>query len=439
MSNNFKKFANSFQAIARLQLEGIRCLMKHLGNPQESLKFIHIAGTNGKGSVCNFLQCIFSDAGYRTGRYTSPNLISVCERISVDGTLISESAINRILSTVEGAAKKVQEETGDFPTQFEIWTAAAFCYFKEQCCDIVILETGLGGTRDATNVIPPPLASVITSIDIDHVEYLGDTIEKIAKEKAGIIKSPLSSQKSGLTVSAMQSPDAEKVLEITCKEKNNRLIFANKPQLKTTKGFREIFDYTTSDGTEFNDTECGIPGLYQPENAAVAIETAHMLGISPDFIQSGIKRATNPGRFEILSQNPTVIYDGAHNINGMTALAKSLNRYFPQWTGATFIMAFMGDKDISGELQILKNSGLLNNAEIFVTKVKDNPRAADIDFVCKCASVANVDAKPYADLKCAYLDAVRLGKPVIICGSLYLYKDLDEALKNIYETKPLAN
>ena len=176
MDNNFKKFANSFQAVARLRLEGISCLMKYLGNPQNNLKFIHIAGTNGKGSVCNFLQCIYTDAGYRTGRYTSPNLVSVCERISVDGVLISDEDINRILSTVEDAARKVETELGDLPTQFEIWTAAAFCYFKEQNCDMVILETGLGGTRDATNVIAAPVCSVITSIDIDHTEYLGDRL-----------------------------------------------------------------------------------------------------------------------------------------------------------------------------------------------------------------------------------------------------------------------
>lgn len=428
MSNNFNKFANSFQAIARLRLEGISCLMKHLGNPQNNLKFIHIAGTNGKGSVCNFLQCIFSDAGFRTGRYTSPNLVSVCERISVDGVLIPDEDINRILSVVEDAARKVKDETGDLPTQFEIWTAAAFCYFKEQKCDMVILETGLGGTRDATNVIPPPVASVITSIDIDHTEYLGNTIEQIAGEKAGIIKAP-DDRGVGLTVSAPQQPEAEKVLARVCGEQNNRLIFANQPVSKNTVYFHEIFDYTASDGKVFENTECGIPGFYQPQNAAVAIETAHALKIHEKHIKSGIKAAKNPGRFEILSRDPIVIYDGAHNKNGMTALAKCLNRYFPIWQGAVFIMAFMGDKDISGELEILKNCGLLDNSEIFAVKVKNNPRAAETSTVCEYAKDLGIDATPYPDLKSAYTDALASGKPVILCGSLYLYKDLDEVLK----------
>lgn len=430
MNNDFKKFANSFQAIARLQLEGITCLMKHLGDPQKDLKFIHVAGTNGKGSVCSFLQCIFTHAGYRTGRYTSPNLISVCERIAVDGVLISEDDINRILGRVEDAAKAVKAEIGDFPTQFEIWTAAAFCYFKEQSCDLVILETGLGGTRDATNVIPPPLASVITSIGIDHVEYLGDTIEKIAGEKAGIIKAP-DRRELGLTVSAPQQKAAQAVLEAVCRDRHNKLILVKTPSIKSTESFHEIFDYTASDKTELTGISCGISGFYQPENACIAIETALALGIDKEHIKSGIKAAKNPARFEILSENPTVIYDGAHNKNGMTALAKCLCRYFPQWNGAAFIMAFMGDKDISGELEILKNFGLLKNSEIFVVKVKNNPRAAEPQAVCACAKALGINAAPFDNLKKAYLTAISSGKPTILCGSLYLYKDLDEILKSL--------
>ncbi len=424
MNSSFIKFANSFQAVARLQLEGITCLMKHLGNPQNDLKFVHVAGTNGKGSVCNFLQNIFSDAGYRTGRYTSPNLISVCERISVDGELIPQEDIDRLMKTVENAAKAVEAEIGDFPTQFEIWTAAAFCYFKEKACDMVVLETGLGGARDATNVILPPVASVITTIDIDHVEYLGNDIVKIAEAKAGIIKKGCS-----LTVSAIQRKAAEEVLRNTCSEKESRLVIANKPESKGVCEFCEVFDYTATDGTVFHGMECGIPGAYQPENACLAIETAHSLGIDERFIRSGIKKAKNPGRFEIIQKNPVVIYDGAHNKNGMTALAMCLNRYFTNWQGATFVMAFMGDKDITGELEILRDSGLLEKSEIYVVKVKDNPRAAEVETVCGYAEAVGAKAVPFADLKNAYQLALRKGKPVILCGSLYLYKDFDEVLK----------
>ena len=371
------------------------------------------------------MQSIFTESGKRTGRYTSPNLISVCERISVDGVLISEDDINRIMKDVEVAAKAVEDEIGDFPTQFEIWTAAAFCYFKEQKCDIVVLETGLGGARDATNVILPPVASVITTIDIDHIEYLGDRLEGIAEAKAGIIK-----KGCDLTVSAIQQRDAAKVIENACAERENQLIYAGKPESKGVRDFCEVFDYVAKDGAEFVDVECGIPGAYQPENACIAIETANALGIDGDCIKSGIKKAKNPGRFEIIQKNPVVIYDGAHNKNGMTALVRCLGRYFSDWCGATFIMAFMGDKDISGEFEILKQGGFFENSQIFAVKVKNNPRAAEAEDVCRIAEGCGVDAVAFGDLKDAYIKALEIGKPVIICGSLYLYKDFDEVLKN---------
>ena len=221
------------------------------------------------------------------------------------------------------------------------------------------------------------------------------------------------------------------MMKNTCKARKNRLVFVDKPVNKGTCDFCEVFDYTATDGTAFLDIECGIPGAYQPDNACIAIETAHNLGIEDVFIRSGIKKAKNPGRFEIIQKNPTVIYDGAHNKNGMTALAKCLCRYFSDWQGATFVMAFMGDKDISGEFEILKDNGLLKNSEIFAVKVKDNPRAAEVDAVCDVAKNAGIEAVPFAELKDAYIEALKIGKPVVICGSLYLYKDFDEVLRSL--------
>ncbi len=429
-NDSFNKFANSFQAIARLRLESIECLLKHLGNPQNDLKFIHIAGTNGKGSVCSFLQNIFSDAGYRTGKYTSPNLISVCERISIDGKLISDKELETVLAKVEIGVKEVINELGDSPTQFEIWTAAAFLYFKNKNCDIVILETGLGGTRDATNIIPPPLASVITRLDLDHTEYLGDTIEAIAAEKAGIIKKKCGQEES-ICVTSPQSDEALSVLKRVCAEKNNRLIVANTPDIIGAKDFCESFNYTTKcTETKIDTIRCGISGFYQPENAALAAECATALGILPQFIKSGIAKAKNPGRFEIISKKPLVIYDGAHNKNGVVALISSLKRYFPCWDGATFVMAFMGDKDINGTFTELKNSGLMDSSKIFAVQVKNNPRAATAEHICENAGELGLEAVPFKSLKNAYHTAVKIGKPVILCGSLYLYKDFYEVFNN---------
>ncbi|MBQ2931902.1 MAG: bifunctional folylpolyglutamate synthase/dihydrofolate synthase [Clostridia bacterium] len=430
-SSDFSRFANSFQAIARLRLESIECLLNHLGNPQNDLKFVHIAGTNGKGSVCSFLQCIFTDAGLKTGKYTSPNLISVCERISVDGVLITDTQLESALKIVEKAVESVIQELGDSPTQFEIWTAAAFLFFKEQKCDIVVLETGLGGAQDATNIIPPPLASVITRIDLDHTEYLGDTIEKIAAEKAGIIKAPTDGT-AGLCITAWQSSEVLSVLSSVCREKNNTFIISNTPKNCVSDGFSEVFDYTTSDKkTDINKIRCGISGFYQPENAGLAAECAYQLRIPVEYIRSGIKRAKNPARFEVVSQNPLVIYDGAHNKNGMSALVSCLERYFADWQGATFITAFMGDKDIRSAFEVLQTSGFLKKSKVFAVSVKDNPRAATPEKVCEIAAAANISAIPYKTLAQAYLDALKEKKPIILCGSLYLYKDFDEVLKNI--------
>lgn len=426
MSDSFIRFANSFQAIARLGLESIENLLSHLGNPQNDLKFIHIAGTNGKGSVCAFLQNIFTHAGYRTGKYTSPNLISVCERISIDGENISEDDLHNVMSAVENGAKKTLLELGDSPTQFELWTAAAFCYFKKQNCDIVILETGLGGTQDATNIIPPPLASVITRIDLDHTEYLGNTLSEVASQKGGIIKKPLADNKTGLTISAPQYPEAEKVLQAMCNEHNNRLIISDIPDSQGINGCNELFSYK---GIE--NMCCGIAGYHQLENAAVAIETAIALGVSTGHIKYGIEVASNPARFEILQKNPHVIYDGAHNRNGMHSLAVSLKRYFPSWTGAIFITAFMGDKDIDGVFEELETSGLSKGSQLYAVKVKDNPRAAEAITVCKIAEKHGFSSIPFESIKAAYENAISHDKLIVICGSLYLYKDLKEEISHI--------
>ncbi len=423
--NSFKSYANSFQAIARLRLESIECLLNHLGNPQNDLKFIHIAGTNGKGSVCSFLQCIFQDAGYLTGKYTSPNLISVCERISVDGKDIPQNELDELLAEVEKGVRLVEKDLGDAPTQFEIWTAAAFLYFKAKKCDIVILETGLGGTRDATNIIPPPLASVICRLDLDHTEYLGNTIQEIAGEKAGIIKNHTDG-KEGLCVSARQYPEAAEVLKDACDERNNRFVQAGEVKLLGNDGFYENFDYVSANGAVIRDIHCGISGFYQPENAAIAAETALCLGIAPEFIKSGIARAKNPARFEIISHNPTVIYDGAHNKNGICALVTCLKRYFPDWQGAGFVMAFMGDKDIDGAFEELKKSGLMERSKVYAVQVKDNPRAAFPEDICKVAKAHGIEAVPFDTLKQAYDTALSENPLTILCGSLYLYKDFDE-------------
>lgn len=408
--NDFKKYANSFQAIAHLELEGIRTLLDFLEHPEKDLQFIHVAGTNGKGSVCAFLQNIFTAAGKRCGKYISPNLVSVCERISINGENISEEEMDALLDTVEAASEKVKLKTGDAPTQFEIWTAAAFCYFKKKNCDVVILETGLGGTRDATNVIGTPLASVITRIAADHTEYLGDTLEEIAAEKAGIIK------KGGITVTCPQGDEIEEVLKRVCREKENPLVICNAPTIHTPTGMNEVISYKG-----LKNIKIGISGMHQTENACIAAETALALGIDEKNIALGLANAKNPGRFEALRDG--LIFDGAHNPNGMTALVQSLKRYYPDKT-PTFIMAMMADKDISKTAEIIANA--YEQAKIFTVAVEGNPRSDTAEGLAKRLKACMLNAEGCCDIETALKKAE--SDLTVVCGSLYLYKDISRVL-----------
>lgn len=412
---NFVNYANSFQAIARLELQSIKLLLDYLDHPEKDLKFIHVAGTNGKGSVCAFLQEIFTHSGYRTGKYISPNMISVCERISVDGEEIEEKELEEILNRVQNASKKVQKELGGMPTQFEIWTAAAFCYFKEKECDMVILETGLGGMRDATNVIGAPSASVITRIALDHVEYLGNTLSEVASQKAGIIKKHPDGE-WGITVTTDQDADVIKELEKVCDEKKNKLFVTSTPKIHSPKGICEVFSYG-----EYENVVCNIPGLHQVENACIAIETAKRLKISREHIIYGIENAKNIGRFELIKDEPRVLFDGAHNPNGMKSLMVGLKRYFPDIV-PVFIMASMADKDISGVLEEIREN--YENPDIFTVAVEDNPRSATADMLAEKIKSAGLFAEPCKTIKLALDRAEKKGELIVICGSLYLYKDL---------------
>ncbi len=408
--SNFLKFANSFQAVARLGLNSITALTEILGNPQNDLKFIHIAGTNGKGSVCAFLQNILTCAGYKTGKYTSPNMISVCERINIDGKDISEEDMKRLMETVKLAAEKVKENLGEMPTPFEIWTAAAFCYFKEQKCDYVILETGLGGTRDATNVIPAPEIAVITRIALDHTEYLGSTLSAVAGEKAGIIKS------GSKVITINQADEVTSVLKSVCCEKGCPLVIT---ESAIPRGFDRI--YETFSYKNIENITLGLGGFAQIENASLAIETALALKIPEDFIRNGIKIAKHMGRLEIVKENPITLYDGAHNNNGMNALMTSLKRYFPR-ENPTFVMGVMQDKSYGEMLDIMKENGYNN---LRTVKVLDNPRAESAENLAKVAKEKGFNATAYKKIEDALSDLSGL---TVICGSLYLYKDLSQII-----------
>ncbi|MBQ3037624.1 MAG: hypothetical protein IJD30_00445, partial [Clostridia bacterium] len=355
--------------------------------------------------------CILSDAGYKTGKYTSPNMLKVNERINIDGVDISDIDLENTLSDVSDAAKKLDK----MPTQFEIWTAAAFCYFKERNCDFVVLETGLGGEHDATNVIKNPVITVITRIAVDHTEYLGNTISDIARAKAGIIKPSIY---GGCTVTLNQPTDVDKILKDTALKYSNEYIVTKPHNLHPFISDFEVFDY---DG--LSNIKMQLLGAHQAENASLAIECARKLKIDNKYILSGIERAKNIGRFDLISKNPDILFDGAHNKNGMSALSENLLRCFPD-RKINYIMGFMKDKDIDGAISQLKNNG--NNSVVYTVTVKDNPRAISSVELSKKLAQHGFDVISCTSVREALEQSIKTDALTVICGSLYLYKDLFE-------------
>ena len=342
-----------------LGLESMRELLHRLGDPQNELKFIHISGTNGKGSVLAYLSTILSGAGYRTGRYISPTLFSYRERIQVDGEYIEKESL-------ASAAEDMQKAGLPSPTVFEIETALAFLYFKEKRCDIVTLEVGCGGLLDATNVITTTLMEVIASISMDHTDLLGDTLAKIAAQKAGIIKPDT------MVVSAQQKSEAAQVIEDTCKEQHCTLQMVDESKISNVHYGAEgqTFSYKT-----WENVAISLAGSYQIKNAALALEGVEALrklgyALSDQQVREGLLHTAWRGRFTTLRRDPTVIIDGAHNPAAALELKESLERYFPGKT-LYFVMGMFKDKDYA---QVIGMTAPLAQ-HIITVETPGNPRA----------------------------------------------------------------
>ena len=420
----FAAFANSFQAVTVPGLERIGALCDSLGNPERDLRFIHIAGTNGKGSTSAAIAAILEDAGYKVGKFISPNLIKVNERISINGEDISDGDLEDLLSEIEPHTKKVASTPAGEPTQFEIWCAAALMYFRRCAVDYVVFEVGLGGELDATNVIPKNEIAIITRLGIDHTGYLGNTLADIARAKAGILKAD-STTKTVITVE--QAPEAFDVIKNRA-ETLSLTVTVPAPRLLEKDGIYERF-YLDGIG----EITCGISGLHQVENASLAAEAARALGISGEHIISGIKRSRNPARFELIDRFPDTLYDGGHNENGIEALVRSLDRYYGECE-KTVVFACMHDKDIALSLKMLasgiEEDGIrAGKTEFIFTTVKDNPRADTAESLAERAEKLGYKGYATNDIGEAYERARSRGVLTVICGSLYLYKDLSEYLK----------
>ncbi|HOM02249.1 MAG TPA: folylpolyglutamate synthase/dihydrofolate synthase family protein [Acetivibrio sp.] len=355
----------------KLGLDNIRKLLELMGNPHKKLKYVHVAGTNGKGSTVAFISSILKESGYKVGIYTSPYIERFTERIRVGNDEISKEDLARITGFVKEKVELMVLRGSNHPTEFEIVTAVAFQYFYEKACDIVVLEVGLGGRFDSTNIIDAPLAAVITTISYDHMAQLGNTLDKIAFEKAGIIK------KGTDVVLYPQSQEADRVFEDVCRKKDACLHKVSFESLEIKSFFIEgqEFDYG-----RFKSLKIGLLGEHQVKNAVVALKTSLILAkkglskICESSIRKGLANAKWPGRLEILKKEPIFLIDGAHNAEGAQTLSKFLKTYFP-YKKIVFIIGILGDKDYG---KMIEECAPLAEHVIAVTPNSDRALPAEI-------------------------------------------------------------
>lgn len=396
-------------------LERIRELCQRLGNPQNDLKFVHVVGTNGKGSFCSMLASVLGCASYKVGLFTSPYIKEFCERIRVNGENIPKETLAEIVTYIQPIADAMQDK----PTEFELITAIGLEYFKRCGCDVVVLEAGMGGRLDSTNIIESSLLSVITGISLDHTAYLGDTVEKIAAEKAGVIK------QGGVVLDCCCDERAGAVIAKAAERMGATLLHADKSSLVIR---RCDLDGCTFDFGAWQGVELCLLGLYQPENAAnvlCAVDALRAQGIRiPDrAVYDGLKAARWQARFEKLAKDPLIIFDGAHNPEGIDAAVRSIKYYFEDQKVAV-LTGVMRDKDyeyVAARLaEVAKRAFCIR---------PDNPRALDAAEYARVLGDKGVEASHHQSVAQAFARARDFAHStgcVLVClGSLYMYEQID--------------
>ena len=373
MADSFEQamefIASAYKLGSKLGLTRVNTLLSYMGNPHKGLKYVHVAGTNGKGSTVTFIANILMNAGYKTGVYISPYVHRFNERICVNDEEISDYDIGKIIGDIREKVELMIKRDEGFPTEFEIVTALGFQYFRDCACDVVVLEVGLGGRLDSTNVIDTPEAAVITTIDYDHMKILGDTLPQIAAEKAGIIK------EGGRVILYPQAPEANEVIENVCREKNASVYRLNELDVKYMP---PCLDGQAFDFGEYKNLRLSMLSGYQCLNAAMAVKTAHVLcdrgfDISEKNIRDGLLAAHWPGRFELMRREPAFVVDSAHNAQGAAHLVANLREYFPS-KKITFIVGVSEDKDYHS---VMKHALPLANR--FIVMQSDNARALPVE------------------------------------------------------------
>jgi bifunctional protein folC len=403
----------------RLGLVRMEELCARLGNPERCYATIHIAGTNGKGSVTQMMDAVFRASGIRAGRYLSPHLISYTERMSVDGHDISEERFAELLTRVRTAADEIVEAGHEHPTQFEALTALAFLYFAEEQVEVAVIETGLGGRLDSTNVVEPAL-TIITNVAMDHADRCGGTLLGIAEHKAGIIKEgvPVITAAMGEPLEIIERRAEELGADVfVCGEDFSAQLFFPKEG-----GQRVAFHSVVC--REPEPFDLGLAGVYQAENAALVIMAAKLLEredarVTEHAIRVALRTVRHPARFEILMQeNLPIVIDGAHNPAGMRALRAGLDAYFPDLP-RVFLLGILKDKDIDAML-----AALLRTGDQVITVRPNSERAAAADVVAAIAAGMGLDTHACGDATAALAEAqarARAGNALLVAaGSLYL-------------------
>ena len=396
---------------SRLGLERIYELACKLGDPQKDLKIIHVAGTNGKGSFSAMLSAVLTAQGYKTGMFSSPAMLDYTDQYRINGRCISEELFAETLLKVSAAAESMEDQ----PTEFELLTAAAFLLFKEQCCDYAVIECGMGGDGDSTNIITSPLLSVITNVALDHCAFLGSTTAEIAAHKAGIIKQGRPVYFGGDDKAAFD------VISEVAKQKGSTLYRPVSLEQITSKDGRFTVCF------KGNSFTLPLSGTYQLKNLTNVLSCVEILKnegveISDSAVKKGLESVRWEGRFETLLTEPTVIFDGAHNPDGMTELCRSIKAVFPE-TKPAILIGVLADKDYSLYCEMLKP---LVCRAFAIAPV--NHRALSPEVLSECFNRGGIECKPFVSIEsgfeAAYGFCRRENIPLLVIGSLYLYKDI---------------
>lgn len=419
---------NAYKFGINYGLDRTKKILELLGNPQEKIRCIHIAGTNGKGSITAMTSKILEIAGYKVGMYTSPFIEEFEERIQINGQNIKKDELAIIVSRIAEIVQKVVDMGYEHPTEFEIITCCMFVYFYEQNVDFAVIEVGLGGREDSTNVITP-LASVITSISLDHMNILGDSIAKIASEKAGIIKDNVP------VISYMQVDEAMKVIEDKCSQTNSKLIVADPSFVKEGK---IIFNFGTQNliidtKNDHYDINLNLLGVHQKLNCNVVINLMECLisqnfKISKQNILDGLKEVHWPARLELMKKNPMVVLDGAHNIDGIRNLTESIKTYF-KYDKLILILGILADKQVDEMIDMI-----VPLADKIIAVSPNSDRAKEADELAKIIKKQNPSCIAIKDYTQAYKTALSHCKEddlLLIAGSLYLIGDMRKVVKNL--------